>query len=83
MLGDYCDASDECLSEKCDSKEHRCVSFDAQGGDKGSKIYEERIHEEHEIEKERRRNQIKNVVIIACVIAFICLVAIFLKCIQK
>jgi hypothetical protein len=63
----------------CDVISHKCVSLER--NIKGKILGEE--NEKEESGEDTRRLQIKNIVIIACIVAFIGMAAVFVKCVQK
>ena len=69
----------ECLSEMCDVVAHKCVTLEKTI--KGKILGEENPREESN--EDTRRLQIKNIVIIACIVAFLGMAAVFIKCVQK
>lgn len=85
LIGDYCDEDHECLTEYCNSSTHRCVS---QERTEKSRIFgggdgEGSAEDTRERESERRVVEIKNVVMVASIIAFVAIAALFVKCVQR
>lgn len=76
----------ECLTEFCNTAEHKCISQEKAekgkifGGDGDSDTPREG---EGGINAEKRNLEIKNVVLVASIIAFVCLAAFFIKCVQR
>ena len=83
LLGDFCDNNTECLSELCDISQHKCISNHDKLAKAGVSDIDYDDPSAIETQSQERKLQIKNIVLIACIISFVCLAAIFVKCVQR